>query len=165
MQNQKFKGKAKQIIIAVAAILLVMGVICGVVLNFNTSSQVSKETPIKVKVLGITENITRKGSTVSQRDGDENEEGEEEATTEVSQISAKELKKAVVEVNGVNYASKNHKIRLEIDGTDNYKVQNTTLNVNNIVVKVNGTQVSATKSFESGPTNLNDGKNGKVVKY
>ena len=157
---QKLKGKAKSILLAVAAILLVMGVVCGVVLNLN-KLHVSNETPIKVKVLGITENVTSGSTVTSQEEGEKTEEGEETENTEVSQIAAKEPKKAVVVVNDVNYASKNHTIRLELDGTDNDKVQNSTLTIDQIVVEVNGTQVSATKSFESGPSDLNDGKNGK----
>ena len=153
---QKLKGKGKQIIFAVAAILLVMGVVCGVVLNNNTQ-HVSKEIPIKVKVLGISESATSE----SLVNGDNSEEGEKTGTTEVSRIGAIEPEKADVTVGDLNYANKDNTIRLELDGTDNFKVQNSTLTIDQIVVKVNGTQVNATKSFESGPEELNDGQNGK----
>jgi len=153
---QKLKEKGKQIIFAVAAILLVMGVVCGVVLNNNTQ-HVSKEIPIKVKVLGISESATSE----SLVNGGNSEEGEKTETTEISQIGAIEPEKADITVGGLNYANKDNTIRLELDGTDNFKVQNSTLTIDQIVVKVNGTQVNATKSFESGPEDLNDGQNGK----
>ena len=154
MKELKLRGK--QIIFAVAAILLIVGVICGIVLN-NDTQPVSKETPIKVKVLGIAENATGN----SLVNGENIEDGEETSATEVSRIAAKEPEKADVKVRNLNYANKNHTIRLELDGSDNLKVQNSTLTVDQIVVKVNDVVVNATKSFESGPEELNDGKNGK----
>ena len=174
MQNQKFKGKGKQFILALAAILLVMGVVCGVVLNSN-KMHVSKETPIKVKVLGITENVTSGSTAKSHEDGEKIEEredklgtdgknteaGEQVESTEVSQIAGKKPENAVITIGDVNYASRNHTIKLELDGTDNEKVANSTLTINDIVVLVNETPVSATKSFEIENEDLNDGKNGR----
>ncbi|MBR0490810.1 MAG: BspA family leucine-rich repeat surface protein [Clostridia bacterium] len=155
---QKLKGKLNKIILVVTAILLVVGVVFGVTL-FNNAEQVSEEPPFKVELLGITEKAL---SSNEAENGENIEEGNEKAVKDVTQIGGREPEKTTVNINGMDFASKNHILRFELEGTDNNMIRNSTLTIDDIVVKLNdNTKIKATKRFESGPTDINDGKNGK----
>ena len=78
---QKLKGKTTKIILALTAILLVMGVVCGVVFNYK-SQQVSKESPYKVELLDITENVEEDEEKEIQENGMDSEEVNETISKE-----------------------------------------------------------------------------------
>lgn len=154
---QKLKGKLNKIVLAVTAILLTVGVVFGVAL-FNNAEQVSEESSFKVELLGITEKALSSNET---ENGENIEEGNEKAVKDVTQIGGREPEKATIEVNKRQFASKNHIIRLQLNGKDNNMIRNSTLTTDDINIEVNDKVTTATKRFESGPTDLNDGKNGK----
>ena len=147
MKRQMLKN-SKKLMLVLAAITLVMTLICSAVLNLNNEEEMPK---MSIKVLEISANSEENYERINS--GEEAEEVEVEST----QIAGKEKQKAyaVAEIAGKKYINKTNTVVLQLDGTDeNYK--SNSLTKDSIIVYV-GTEVvsPAIKNLSAATTIAN----------